>query len=67
MVSGKMVFNPECASVIAAKDMLIVLGQPASISKLESLASRNISQEQTQYYLTEEKHNGGDQNRCGFL
>jgi len=39
MVSGKMVFNPECASVIAAKDMLIVLGQPASIAKLESLAS----------------------------
>ena len=37
--SGKMVFNPESTSVIAAKDTLIVLGQPASISKLENLVS----------------------------
>ena len=35
--SGKMVFNPGSASLIEAKDTLIVLGQPASISKLESM------------------------------
>ncbi len=38
-VSGKMVFNPESTSVIEAKDTLIVLGQPASIAKLENLVS----------------------------
>jgi voltage-gated potassium channel len=35
--SGNMVFNPDSASVIEAKDTLIVLGQPSSISKLEVL------------------------------
>jgi voltage-gated potassium channel len=35
--SGAMVFNPDSASMIEAKDTLIVLGQPASISKLEVL------------------------------
>ena len=38
-VSGEMVFNPDSASLIEAKDTLIVLGQPSSISKLESLVS----------------------------
>jgi len=37
--SGKMVFNPDSASLIEAKDTLIVLGQPSSISKLEKLVS----------------------------
>lgn len=37
--SGKMVFNPESTSMIEAKDTLIVLGQPSSISKLENLVS----------------------------
>jgi voltage-gated potassium channel len=35
--NGKMLFNPGSASLIEAKDTLIVLGQPASISKLESM------------------------------
>jgi voltage-gated potassium channel len=38
-VSGKMVFNPESTSMIAAQDTLIVLGKPASIAKLENLVS----------------------------
>jgi voltage-gated potassium channel len=38
-VSGKMVFNPESTSMIEAKDTLIVLGQPASIAKLEDLVA----------------------------
>jgi voltage-gated potassium channel len=38
---GKMVFNPGSASLIEAKDTLIVLGQPASISKLEKMLSFN--------------------------
>jgi voltage-gated potassium channel len=37
--SGKMVFNPDSTSLIEAKDTLIVLGQPSSISKLEVLVS----------------------------
>jgi voltage-gated potassium channel len=39
--NGKMVFNPGSASLIEAKDTLIVLGQPASISKLESMLTCN--------------------------
>ena len=39
--NGKMVFNPGSASLIEAKDTLIVLGQPASISKLENMLSCN--------------------------
>jgi voltage-gated potassium channel len=39
--NGKMVFNPGSASLIEAKDTLIVLGQPASISKLESMLTFN--------------------------
>jgi voltage-gated potassium channel len=35
--SGSMVFNPDSTSIIEAKDTLIVLGQPASIAKLEVL------------------------------
>jgi voltage-gated potassium channel len=35
--NGKMLFNPGSASLIEAKDTLIVLGQPASIAKLEGL------------------------------
>jgi voltage-gated potassium channel len=38
-VSGKMVFNPESTSMIAAQDTLIVLGKPAAIAKLENLVS----------------------------
>jgi voltage-gated potassium channel len=44
--SGKMVFNPGSASLIEAKDTLIVLGQPASISKLESMLSFNAAANQ---------------------
>jgi voltage-gated potassium channel len=39
--SGKMVFNPGSASLIEAKDTLIVLGQPSAISKLENMLSFN--------------------------
>jgi voltage-gated potassium channel len=39
--NGKMLFNPGSASLIEAKDTLIVLGQPASISKLEKMLSFN--------------------------
>jgi voltage-gated potassium channel len=38
-MSGKMVFNPESTSMIAAQDTLIVLGKPAAIAKLENLVS----------------------------
>jgi voltage-gated potassium channel len=39
--NGKMVFNPGSACLIEAKDTLIVLGQPASISRLESMLTFN--------------------------
>jgi voltage-gated potassium channel len=43
--NGKMLFNPGSASLIEAKDTLIVLGQPASISKLESMLTCNCTAE----------------------
>jgi voltage-gated potassium channel len=42
-VTGKMVFNPNAHSLIEARDMLIVLGQPQAISKVESLVAGNIA------------------------
>jgi len=36
---GRMVFNPGSASVLEARDTLIVLGQPSEIAKLEALVS----------------------------
>jgi voltage-gated potassium channel len=44
--NGKMLFNPGSASLIEAKDTLIVLGQPASISKLEKMLSFNTPSNQ---------------------
>jgi len=40
-VTGKMVFNPGSASMLGARDTLIVLGQPSEIVKLEALVSCN--------------------------
>jgi voltage-gated potassium channel len=51
--SGKMVFNPDSASLIEARDTLIVLGQPSAIMKLENLVSCNMPAA------------GGSQNREG--
>ncbi len=37
--SGKMVFNPDSASVIEIRDTLIVLGESSAITKLETMVS----------------------------
>jgi len=40
--SGKMVFNPGSASVLEARDTLIVLGQPTEISRLDGLMTGSL-------------------------
>jgi len=39
---GRMVFNPGSASVLEARDTLIVLGQPSEITLLENLIAGNV-------------------------
>ena len=41
--SGKMVFNPDSASLIEVRDTLIVLGESAAIEKLEAMVSSSAA------------------------